>query len=378
MHLLTFILFVCGLALLVVGAELMVRGAARMAEAAGISPLVVGLTVVAYGTSAPEVAVSVQSAWEGQADIAVGNVVGSNIANILLVLGISAVIAPLMVSRQIVRSSVPIMIGVSVLMLLMGLDGRIVWWEGLILLAGAAGFTWLTIYRSRREIKILAAVQAEEAAKAQTDEQPAQAELRLSARRLLIDFLLIVVGLAALVLGARWLVAGAVVVAQWLGVSQLVIGLTVVAIGTSLPEIATTIVAAARGHRDIAVGNAVGSNIFNVLLVIGIAAAVSPKPITVTPEALWFDLPVMIAVAVVSLPICFSGWRIDRLEGAFFLVSYTGYLTYLYLASTHSSATRPFAVAMLAFVLPLFAVMLVVNSIRYTQRSRARDDSAAE
>ncbi|MEQ8787767.1 MAG: calcium/sodium antiporter [Pirellulaceae bacterium] len=362
----TTVLFICGFALLIVGAEMLVRGASRLAIAAGISPLVVGLTVVAYGTSAPEVAVSVQSAWAGQADIAVGNVVGSNLANILLVLGVSAMITPLIVSRQLVRWSVPVMIGAAVLMYLMALDGGIARWEGVLLLIGAAAFTWLTIHASRRETQAAAAKAADEA----DDDSDSVDEHRLTPLRFAIDVVLIVLGLAALVLGAGWLVDGAVTVAKVLGVSELVIGLTVVAVGTSLPEIATSIVAAARGQRDIAVGNAVGSNIFNVLLVIGLSAAVSPQGVPVSPEALHFDMPMMIAVSIVCLPVFFTGWVIDRFEGLVFLGYYIAYTIYLYLRSTDSAAAEPFNLAMLLFVIPLTLVVLITTTIRALRRPR--------
>jgi cation:H+ antiporter len=367
MDFLTTVPFLCGFVLLIAGAEMLVRGASRLAVAGGISPLVVGLTVVAYGTSAPEVAVSVQSAWMGQADIAVGNVVGSNLANILLVLGISATIVPLVVSRQLVRSSVPVMIGVAVLMYLMSLDGKIARWEGLILFAGAMVFTWVTIRASRRETQAAAARAAENA----DAENPLEEKPRMTLLRFAIDAVLIVLGLAALVLGADWLVDGAVEVARVLGVSKLVIGLTVVAVGTSLPEIATSIVAAARGQRDIAVGNAVGSNIFNVLLVIGLAAAVAPQGINVSSAALRFDMPLMIAVSLVCLPVFYSGWVIDRLEGLIFLGYYVAYTIYLYLRSTGSAAAGPFNLVMLLLVIPLTVVVLTATTIRAIRRQRA-------
>jgi cation:H+ antiporter len=189
--------------------------------------------------------------------------------------------------------------------------------------------------------------------------------------------LLIVLGLAALVLGANWLVDGAVKVAQVLGVSELVIGLTVVAVGTSLPEIATSIVAAARGQRDIAVGNAVGSNIFNVLLVIGLAAAVSPQGVPVSATALHFDMPLMIAVSLICLPVFYSGWVIDRLEGLIFLGYYVAYTIYLYLGSTGSAAAGPFNLVMLLLVIPLTVVVLTAATIRAIRRQRRTPNSEA-
>ena len=355
MDLITLILFILGFAVLIGGAEVLVRGASRLAIAAGITPLVVGLTVVAYGTSAPELAVSVQASYAGQADIAIGNVVGSNISNILLVLGVSAAVAPLTVSRQLIRSDIPVMIGLSILLFLMGLDGKISRGDGLILFAGAITYTAIVIWQSRRQVKEALTRSAEDTT------EPA---LKTGPRQIATQLAYIVVGLVLLVLGARWLVEGAVITAKILGVNELVIGLTIVAVGTSLPEIATSILAGLRGNRDIAVGNVVGSNIFNILLVLGLSSIVAPNGIDVAAPALAFDLPVMIAVAVACLPILFSGYRIARWEGFLFLGYYAAYAAFLYLNATHHAALDTFSWIMATFVLPITAVTLIVLTIR--------------
>lgn len=315
---LTLGLFLLGLVLLVAGAEALVRGAARLAAAAGMSSLVIGLTVVAFGTSAPELAVSVGASLANQADLALGNVVGSNIFNVLLILGVSACITPLIVHAQLLRADLWIMLGVSALPLLMGLDGRISRTDGLILLAGIAGYTGWSIQAGRR-----AAGTTLHSGEAATAGEPTHKH-----GALLSSLGLVVLGLALLVIGARWLVAGAVEIASALGVSEWVIGLTIVAAGTSLPEVATSVVAAVRGERDIAVGNVVGSNIFNILAVLG-AAAVGNSGVRVSPEALRFDLPVMLLVAAGCLPIFYTGRRVDRWEGAVFLGAYVAYTAYL-------------------------------------------------
>ncbi len=343
-------LFVLGLVLLVAGAELLVRGASRLAARLGISPLVIGLTVVAFGTSAPELAVSVQAGLAGQADIAVGNIVGSNIFNVLFILGLAALIVPLVVSRQLVRLEVPLVIGVSVLFLVMALDGRISGFDGMLLFAGIVAYTVFTVRQSRKES---AAVRAEYAQK-YGDGQSAERG------RLPLQIALIVAGLVLLVLGAHWLVGGAVVIARHFGVSELIIGLTIVAAGTSLPEAATSIMAALRGERDIAVGNVVGSSIFNILAIAGIASMVTPGGLEVAPALIRFDIPVMIAVALACLPIFASGHLIARWEGALFLGYYAAYVLYLILAATQHAALPSLSVAMLAFVLPLTAVTLIV------------------
>lgn len=352
------VFLVLGLVLLVAGAELLVRGASRLALRFGISPLVIGLTVVAFGTSAPEMAVSVQAGLAGQADIALGNMVGSNIFNVLLILGISALIVPLVVSQQLVRLDVPIMIGVSVLLLVMALDGRIGRFDGLLLFSGIVAYTVFAIQQGRKES---AAVQAEYALEYGDGKSTWLGRLPLQ-----IAF--IVAGLALLVLGAHWLVGGAVAIARLFGVSELIIGLTIVAAGTSLPELATSVVAALRGERDIAVGNIVGSNIFNILAIAGIAAAVTPGGLDVAPALLRFDILVMIAVALACLPIFASGHLIARWEGALFLGYYAAYVLYLIFAATQHAALPAYSAAMLEFVLPLTAVTLIVLLTRHRAR----------
>lgn len=355
MDLLTLILFVVGLGILIAGAELLVRGASRLAVGFGISPLVVGLTVVAFGTSSPELAVSIGSALSGQADIALGNVVGSNIANVLLILGISALITPLVVTQKLVRREVPLMIGVSFLLLLLGLNGKIGRLEGLLLFAGVTAYTVFAIRQSRQET---AAIQAEYAA------EFGKAAGQLSTRQVLVNIGFVIVGLALLLLGARWLVNGAVSIARALGLSELVIGLTVIAVGTSLPEVATSIIASIRGERDIAVGNVVGSNLFNILAVLGLSAIVAPDGIGVAPAALRFDIPFMTAVAVACLPIFFTGYRIARWEGALFLGYYVAYTLYLILGATGHDALGAYSTVLIEFVAPLTAVTLGLLAVR--------------
>ncbi|HUE75285.1 MAG TPA: calcium/sodium antiporter, partial [Chloroflexota bacterium] len=346
----TVVLFVLGLVLLIVGAEVLVRGASRLAVAVGITPLVIGLTVVAFGTSAPELAVSLQSTTTGQDAIAVGNAVGSNIFNILFVLGISAVVAPLVVAQQLVRFDVPLMIGVSFLFLFLALDGTISRLDGLVLVAGVIAYIVFVIRQSRRESAEIAAEYEQEFG---TTEQS-------SAGRVVINVGLIVVGLVLLVLGSRWLVEGAVTIAQTFGVSELIIGLTIIAAGTSLPEVATSVIASLRGERDIAVGNAIGSNLFNILTVIGLTGVVTPAGVTVPSAVLSFDVPVMIAVAVACLPIFFTGYSIARWEGGLFLAYYLAYVLYLILNATEHAALAAYSTVMLAFVLPLTVLTLTV------------------
>jgi len=347
--------FTLGLIALVAGAELLVRGASRLSLSFGISPLVVGLTVVAFGTSAPEMAVSVQSAWAGQVDIAIGNVVGSNIFNVLFILGASALITPLLVNQQVIRQEVPIMIGASLLLWALAADGGIGRWDGVLLAGLIVVYTVLVIRQSRRETKAIRD-EYDEAFTIPRDGWDAHWGVQV---------LLILGGLACLILGSRWLVEAAIEFARHLGVSELVIGLTIVAAGTSLPEVATSILAAIRGERDIAVGNVVGSNIFNILAVLGASAVIAPGTLTVSPAVLAFDLPIMVAVAVACLPVFFTGNLIARWEGLLFLAYYVAYTAYLILLATRHDALGPFSAVMGGFVLPLTAVTLLVLAHRH-------------
>lgn len=359
----TFLFLIAGLVLLVVGAEGLVRGASRLAGAMGISPLIIGLTVVAFGTSAPELAVSLQSTLQGQADIAVGNVVGSNIFNVLFILGVSALIIPLVVDQQLIRLDVPLLIGVSFLAWWMSADGVLERWEGALLFAGLITYIVFLVRKSRRESQ---SVQEEYAGEYSATVQGWQGWV--------INLALVVVGLGLLVWGSRWMVAGATSLARALGLSELVIGLTIVAVGTSLPEVATSVLAAIRGERDIAVGNAIGSSLFNIMAVLGLSSIITPNGIPVSSAAIHFDIPVMVAVAVATLPIFFTGNLIARWEGAVFLIYYVVYTAYLILASTEHNALPAFSTAMLQFVLPLTALTLGILVIReWRQRHQANE-----
>ena len=357
------VLFVLGLGLLIVGAEALVRGASRLAAMFGISPLVIGLTVVAFGTSSPELAVSINAALSDQSSIALGNVVGSNIFNVLFILGAAALIVPLIVTEELIRRDVPVMIGVSVLVWLLAFNGTLSRLEGLLLTALLATYIGLLIVQSRRQTA--AAVVASGIV---GDAPPT------SLREWLINLGLIIIGLALLVLGSKWLVEGAVAFARHLGVSELIVGLTIVAAGTSLPEVVTSIIAALRGERDIAVGNVVGSNLFNLMGVLGIASLISPVGMAVTPAVIGFDLPVMIAVAFACLPIFFTGGEISRREGAVLLAYYVAYTAYLILAASQHSALPVINTAMLYFVLPLtFTTLLVLlQQERHKRRKQRR------
>jgi cation:H+ antiporter len=341
------VLFViAGLALLIAGGEALVRGAGTLASRAGISPLVTGLVVVSAATSAPELAVSVGAVLNGEPDLAVGNVIGSNIANILLVLGVAALLTPLVIKRQLVRFDIPIMLALSLLMLFLSLDGVLSFSDGLLLFGVVALHAVASIAIGKREV-------------AGSIEQPESMPLNSKPVSLWLAILLLLAGIGILVSGSQLLVVGAVNIATALGVGSLVIGLTVVAIGTSLPELATAIVAIRKGETDMAVGNIVGSNLFNIGLVLGIPAMIFGDGIPIATAVIAIDLPLMLAAALALLPIAFTGFVIARWEGAVFLALYVSYTAYLILDSTGHDAAVGFNGVMLSFVLPLLAISLV-------------------
>ena len=359
-------LIIGGLILLVAGGEAVVRGASTIAIKAGISPLVVGLVIVSAATSSPELAVTIDAVLQGQPELAVGNVIGSNIANILLILGLSAVIAPLAINRQVVRFDIPIMVGITVLLVVVSLDGRLGLFEGILLLGALILHAVMSIYLGRRETK----------AKVVHDDT-----LPLGATPVAtwLAIVLLVIGVGLLAAGARLMVIGAVGIAESLGVSSLVIGLTVVAIATSLPELATSIVALLRGERDMAVGNIVGSNIFNIGLVLGLSAIVFGDGIPIPASAIALDMPIMLVTAVALLPVAFNRLVISRWEGAAFVLLFIAYISYVILASTEHGALTGFTNTMLWFVLPTLALIVTAQTVyEIGVRRRRRPSGDAE
>lgn len=305
------LLLVAGFLILAGGAEFMVRGSSQLALKLGISPLVVGLTVVAFGTSAPELAVSVESTIDGFSGIALGNVVGSNIANIGLILGITAIINPIEIKVDLVRLQIPIAIGSAFLLGLLLLDGELAVFDGLLLLLGLSVYLFLSVRTARAsgEIEVLIS-------------QPSEKAGTNSA--LLVLF--IIIGLALLVAGSQLFVTNAVDIARVVGVSEAIIGLTLVAIGTSIPELATSVAAAMRRESDIAIGNVVGSNCFNILCVLGISAlagTVSASQFSIV------DFIVMLGFSLVLLPFARSGLSLTRFEGILLLASYCAYIGWI-------------------------------------------------
>jgi cation:H+ antiporter len=362
----TAVMLILGLVMLVAGGHVLVLGADGLARAIGLSPLVVGLTVVSFATSAPELAVTVDASLSGSPGLAVGNVVGSNMANILLVLGVAGLILPLTVRTPVIRRDIPVMIGLSVLLLIMSVGGRVSQLEGAGLLGLLLAYVAWTIVRSRQAGDTDAA-----------DPEAAGEGARERTTTVPVGILYVAGGVALLVVGARWLVSAASDIAVDLGVSELVVGLTVVALGTSLPELATSVIAAIRGEIEMAVGNVVGSNIFNIGSVMAVTALVTPGGVPVEASAVRFDLPLMLAVALALLPIAFTGFVVARWEAALFTLYYVAYGAYLLLDSTAHDALPGFSVAMLGFVMPITALTLIVFATFEAGVRKGRREEAA-
>lgn len=311
-----FLLYIIGsLVFLYFGANLLVRGAASLAERLGISALVVGLTVVSFGTGMPELIVSTQAAVDGYGGIAIGNVIGSNLSNIGLVLGLSALVYPLKAQLQLIRIDTPIMLLTAIAFLLVFLDHRIGRIEGAVFIAVLAIYTTFKVIQSKKE-------------KQREILKDIEKTVPKRSRHWGVDLLLFIAGLGLLIIGSRFLVENAVGLARMIGLNEAVIGLTIVSIGTSMPELAISIVAAFRKQPDIAIGNVIGSNIFNVLGIIGVSSLIRPVS---SPDISLVDMLVMIGMSLLLLPFIKTGYTLQRWEGGLLLTIYVGYIVYLLL-----------------------------------------------
>jgi len=309
----TYFLIIAGFALLLFGGESVVRGSVALAQRLGVSPLIVGLTIVGFGTSLPEMVVSVNAALVGSPGLAVGNVVGSNIANILLILGVAAVIAPIAVHPGAVKRDLLGMSAATLVYVGLGMSGQIVFWQGVLMLIALMSYIGFTVWHDNKS--------NDEAAEMHRDEAAEMGEIPL---RMVSIAGIIIVGLFAVVVGAEWLVTGATTLATEFGVPEEVIGLTVVAIGTSLPELATSIVAAYRGHSDVCVGNVLGSNLFNLFGITGVTALFAPLPFS--DKIVSFDLWILLAATAIIIPFMLTGRRISRPEGIVLLILYVSFI----------------------------------------------------
>lgn len=348
---------IAGFLALLAGGEILVRGATGLAIAAKVSPVVIGLTVVAFGTSAPELAVSVTSCYQGSTDLAIGNAVGSNITNILLILGLSAAVVPLTVHVRLIRLDVPIMIAAALALWALSANGQLSRVEGIILTISLAWYLIWTIKESRREEREIAA-EFPESMSTEKAQGPGS---------VVVNVVFVIIGLILLVFGSNSLVGACVELAHRWGVSELVIGLTVVAVGTSLPELVTSVLASIRGQRDLAVGNVIGSNIFNVLGVLGPSAIVAPDSIAVDSQSLYFDIPVMVAVSIMCLPVFMAGFQVTRWEGFAMMLYYAIYVAFLvYRADFSLEGPIPWGTTLI-FLAPL-AGILIVSLIGHLRR----------
>lgn len=338
-----------GLLLLLLGAELSVRAAVHLAAMLKIRPLIIGLTVVALGSSAPQMAVGLQAAFSANTDIAVGSVIGGGLFSVLVTLGLCALIVPLRVARQVLHIDIPLMIGACLLVTALAWNGRLGKFDGVLLLAGLAGCLCMVLRQGGHTAR------HGHTASAATPRTPSRLAMLFS-------------GLLMLAFGGHLLVDASVVIALNLGLSERIIGLTVIAVATSLPGLITSVIAAFRGERDIAVGNVIGSNLFNLLGVLGLTALVAPVSLSVSPNALAFDLPLLLGMAVLCVPVFYSGYRIDRIEGLLLLSLYLTYGLHIVSISTGMQLADRLEGIMLGFVLPILGAAVVYGMVRAWQR----------
>ncbi len=347
--------FIIGLAALIGGAELFLKGVDRFGLKWRVSPLIMGLTVVAFATGAPELAISLQAAATGSADLVLGNIVGSNIANILLILGICALIKPLQITLRVVRIDVPIVIGASVLLYLIALDGELTSLDGLWLVLGLIAYSVFTFFQIKKE-------------RGDLKEEISEDDLNKLASGWFFyvkNLGFLIIGLALIVKGSDWMVDSAVEIATILGLSELVIGLTIVSIGTSLPEVATSVATIRKGNADMAVANVLGSNLYNILLTLGLTLVIAPNILHVSAAALSLDIPFMVIVSIACIPIFIAGMNLTLSDGAIFLFYYAAYLTYLVLDALGSYYEPLMRKGMLFAVIPLTILYMLARLYQY-------------
>lgn len=346
--LLTVILFFISVIALWAGAKWLVQGSAQLAARFRIPSILIGLTIVAWGTSSPEVAVTLVGAWKGEGELVIGNIVGSNIFNLLFILGLSALMTPIVVKWQLIRLDVPLMIVSTLFFWFLAFNQKLGHLSGLLLLVGMGFYLFITFRFAKKE----------ETTKEKLPHLPS----------LWMQIISIVLGLILLIAGSELFISQASKIARSLGVSELLIGLTLLAGGTSLPELVTTLMALRKGENDIAIGHIVGSNISNLLGVMGLGALLSPQAIEIPQKALTFDIPIMIAASIGALPIFFTGHRISRWEGILFLFYYALYLTFLLLEMRFRSSLFYFTTALFFFIIPLTILTVIIGVVRHFQR----------
>ncbi|MFZ5980651.1 MAG: calcium/sodium antiporter [Candidatus Zixiibacteriota bacterium] len=346
---------IIGLIALLVGADQLVRSATKIALFFGLSPLVIGLTVVAFGTSAPEVAVALSGSLNSHTDLGFGNVIGSNIFNLLFILGLMTVFTPLRIERNVVRIDMPLLIIVSAGFLALALDSRLSKIDGVILLLALVLFTVFTLRRGKMDKKEI--------------EQDLRGRWKAISRgALAIQFIILPLSVILLGRGSDWVVEGSTALARGMGIDEFVVGLTVVAVGTSLPELVTSLLALMHDRRDMAVGNIVGSNIFNILGVVPVMALVSSNGVIITQSSMSMDLPVLLASVVLCFPIFFSGYRISRWEGVFFLLFYLVYMVFFAIDNDPNSLFGTYMRILMIYVVPPVFLVYVFVVLRLRKK----------
>lgn len=313
------VIFILGLLTIILGAEMILRGSSYVATILGVKPMIIGLTIVSLGTSAPELAVGLTAVSEGKSDLAVGNIAGTNMLNLLFILGLSAAIKPLKLQTLSIRLDVPVMMAAAIVLFIMSLDGTLTRTEGILLLLGGIAYVFALIHFSRKASPGQKKEYAEEFGKNTI-------KGKISVGRIILYSLILLGGIALAIIGAEWLVDGAVDIAESMGVSDAIIGLTIVAIGTSAPELVTTIIATIKDDRDVAVGNLIGSSISNIVIILGIICIVATNGVTVSSAILWLDLPLAAAVAIVCYPVFKTDKTVSRKEGIAFVSAYMVYM----------------------------------------------------
>ncbi|SMO53814.1 calcium/sodium antiporter [Gracilimonas mengyeensis] len=349
------VFFIIGLVLLITGAELFLNSVDKFGIAWRISPLIMGLTVVAFATGAPELAISLQAAADGQPDLVLGNIIGSNISNILLILGITGVLAPLAITNKVIKRDIPMVLAASVLMYVLAMDGWLTPLDGFIILAALVAYSMFIYFQIKSDRKKNTGEDLSNAA---------QEILKGSPTWFYTKYLFLLLGgLVMIVAGSRLMVDAAVTIAEVLGVSELIIGLTIVSIGTSLPEVATSLSAARKGDSDTAIANVLGSNLYNILLTLGLTIVIAPGALSVSAEAIRFDMPVMIIVVVACLPLFWPGKELGRAEATGFLLYYASYLGYLVLLAMGHAVVDTFELVMIWGIIPLTILLIIVKFV---------------
>ncbi|MAO64315.1 MAG: hypothetical protein CL666_04895 [Balneola sp.] len=357
----TVLFFILGLVMLIAGAELFLKSVDKFGLAWSVSPVVMGLTVVAFATGAPELAISLQAAAEGKPDLVLGNILGSNIANILLILGIAGLVKPLKITNRIIKIDVPVVIGASVLLFVLAMDGSLTPRDGFIILAALVVYS-LFVYRQIRKDR--------QVNRLKNEENPSKLDEPVTAWFYTKYILILLIGLAFIVSGSRWMVDAAVEIAGVLGISELIIGLTIVSIGTSLPEVATSLSAVRHNDSDTAVANVMGSNLYNIFLTLGLTIVVAPGALSVSPDALKLDMPIMIAVALACLPLFWPGKQLGRIEAGGFLFYYIAYMAYLVLISIQHPLEQTMEWWMVWVIMPVTVVLIIAKFVLDYKRER--------